>query len=134
MSGVESGVESGFSSGACRPGRSVLAEQLGVEVHVSSITLAEILSGHPRDARLHAVLAGMAKDPVSPETGRRAGELLGRLRRDDTVDAIVAVSAEASSATTDPRRGPGLPILGEADEQRTSFQSTCEGRDQEEPT
>ncbi len=75
-----------------------LAEQLGVEVHVSSVTLAETLRGHLRDARLHAVLAGMAKDPVSPELGRRAGELLGRSRRDDTVDAIVAVSAEALGA------------------------------------
>jgi hypothetical protein len=72
-----------------------LAEQLGVEVHVSSVTLAETLRGHPRDARVHAVLAGASQDSVTPRLGRAAGELLGRTSRDDTVDAIVAVIAEA---------------------------------------
>jgi predicted nucleic acid-binding protein len=72
-----------------------LAEQLGVEVHVSSITLAETLRGHPRDARLHALLAGTNQDSVTPQLGRLAGELLGRTNRDDTIDAIVAVTAEA---------------------------------------
>ena len=70
-----------------------LAEQLGARVHVSSVTLAEVLRGHPRDARVHSLLAGVDKDPVTPELGRAAGELLGRTGKDDTVDAIVAVSA-----------------------------------------
>jgi len=71
-----------------------LAEQLGVAVHVSSVTLAETLRGHPRDARVHALLAGIDQDPVTPQLGRSAGELLGRTNRDDTIDAIVAVTAE----------------------------------------
>jgi predicted nucleic acid-binding protein len=73
-----------------------LAEQVGARVHVSSVTLAEVLRGHPRDARLHFLLAGMDKDPVTPELGRAAGELLGRTGRDDTVDAIVAVTADGA--------------------------------------
>jgi hypothetical protein len=71
-----------------------LAEQLGVEAHVSGVTLTETLRGHPRDARIHAVLAGIGQEPVTPELGRTAGELLGRTRRDDTIDAIVAVTAQ----------------------------------------
>lgn len=71
-----------------------VAEQLGVEVHVSSVTLAEVLRGHARDARVHALLAGVEHDPVTPKLGRTAGELLGHTQRDDTVDAIVAVTAD----------------------------------------
>jgi predicted nucleic acid-binding protein len=71
-----------------------LAEQLGVDVHVSSVTLTETLRGHRRDARVHAVLAGTDQEAVTPQLGRAAGELLGRTNRDDTVDAIVAVSAQ----------------------------------------
>jgi hypothetical protein len=33
------------------------------------------------------------KEPVTPEQGRAAGELLGRTGRADTVDAIVAITA-----------------------------------------
>lgn len=70
-----------------------LAEQIGAELHVSSVTLTEVLRGHPRDARTHALLSGMSKEAVTPELGRAAGELLGRAARNDTVDAIVAVTA-----------------------------------------
>ena len=72
-----------------------LAEELGVEVYVSSVTLTETLRGHRRDARINAVLTGTDQKPVTPQLGRAAGELLGRTNRDDTVDAIVAVTAEA---------------------------------------
>jgi predicted nucleic acid-binding protein len=71
-----------------------IAEQLGVSVHVSTITLTEVLRGHPRDARVHALLAGVEQNPVTPQLGRSAGELLGRTHRDDTVDAIVAATAD----------------------------------------
>ena len=73
-----------------------VAEQLGADVHVSSVTLTEVLRGPPRDARVHDLLADVEQDPVSPELGRAAGELLGRTQRDDTVDAIVAVTANAT--------------------------------------
>ena len=71
-----------------------LAEQLGVTVHVSSVTLAETLRGHRRDARVDAVMGGIEQNPVTSRLGRAAGELLGRTTRDDTIDAIIAVTAE----------------------------------------
>ena len=75
-----------------------VAEQLGADVHVISVTLTEVLRGHPRDARVHALLAGVRQDSVSPEVGRAAGELLRRTHRDDTVDAIVAVGSNAAGS------------------------------------
>lgn len=77
-----------------------LAERLGASVHVSSVTLAEVLRGHDRDARVHALLSTLDKESVTPELGRAAGELLGRSRRDDTVDAIVAATADSLGRPT----------------------------------
>ncbi|MGH3275373.1 MAG: PIN domain-containing protein [Streptosporangiaceae bacterium] len=70
-----------------------LAERLGVTVHVSAITLTETLRGGPRDARVHAFLKGTVPQPVTPALGRAAGELLARVGRSDSVDAVVAVTA-----------------------------------------
>ena len=89
-----------------------LAEQLGAGVHVSSVTLAEVLRGHHRDARVHALLAAVEHHPVNPHLGRAAGELLGRTRRDDTIDAIIAVTAEALAM-------PTRLLTGDADDLRT---------------
>lgn len=71
----------------------LIAEHLGARVHVSAVTLTEVLRGHPRDARVHGLLSGMESEPVTAEIGRAAGELLGRTGRNDTVDAIVAATA-----------------------------------------
>jgi predicted nucleic acid-binding protein len=76
-----------------------VAEQLGASVHVSSVTLTGVLRGHARDARVHALLSGVEQNPVTPELGRAAGELLGRTHRDDTVDAIIAATANCLSVT-----------------------------------
>lgn len=70
-----------------------VAEQVGARIIVSSINLAEVLRGHGRDARVHALLTAVEKESVTPELGRAAGELLGRTARADTVDAVVAVTA-----------------------------------------
>ncbi|MHB8293301.1 MAG: type II toxin-antitoxin system VapC family toxin [Acidimicrobiales bacterium] len=92
---LDSGALSAAAKGDARVRAELtLAQQFGVEVHVSSVTLAETLRGHRRDARAHAVLASTAQDAVTPHLGRAAGELLGRTNRDDTIDAVVAVSAE----------------------------------------
>lgn len=72
-----------------------VAEQVGASVHLSAVTLAEVLRGHPRDARIHGLLAGLEQEPVTSQIGRSAGELLGRTGRDDTIDAIVAATAAA---------------------------------------
>jgi predicted nucleic acid-binding protein len=92
---LDSGALSGAATGQARIRAELsLAEELGVEVYVSSVTLTETLRGHPRDARIHAILAGTDQKPVTPQLGRVAGELLGRTRRDDTIDAIVSATAE----------------------------------------
>ena len=54
-----------------------LAEQLGVEVHMSSVTLAETLRGHPRDARFHAALADVPS-PSEPPSALRKKVLVTR--------------------------------------------------------
>jgi predicted nucleic acid-binding protein len=69
------------------------AELSRTPVVVSAVTLAETLRGHRRDARVHGVLGGCRIEPVSTEVGRAAGELLGRTRRKDAVDAVVAATA-----------------------------------------
>jgi predicted nucleic acid-binding protein len=71
-----------------------LAERAGISVHVSAVTLAEVLRGHPRDVRVRSLLRNTTRDPVTSDIGQAAGELLGRTGRSDTVDAIVAVTAE----------------------------------------
>jgi predicted nucleic acid-binding protein len=71
-----------------------VAAQMGVGVHVSAVTLAEVLRGHPRDASVHRLLTAVSPGSLTPPLGRAAGELLGQTGRRDTVDAIVAVTAE----------------------------------------
>lgn len=91
---LDAGALSGAAEGAAQIRAELsLAEQLGVDVYVSSVTLTETLRGHGRDARVHAVLAGTDQQAVTPQLGRSAGELLGQTNRQDTVDAIVAVTA-----------------------------------------
>lgn len=42
---------------------------------------------------MHRLLRAFRVEPVSEEIGRAAGELLGRTRRKDTVDAVVVATA-----------------------------------------
>jgi predicted nucleic acid-binding protein len=64
-------------------------------VIVSTVTLAEVLRGSPRDAPVHRVLNRVSREPVTENLGRAAGALLGatRLPRTATVDAVVAATA-----------------------------------------
>lgn len=64
----------------------------GPRMTVPAVVVAEAWRG----ARQHAlirVLTGVMVEAVDEEMARRAGELLARTGRGDTVDAIVAVSA-----------------------------------------
>jgi len=68
----------------------------GARVVVSAITLTEALRGGPRDVAIHRVLSRIIVAPVSPETGRRAGELLGATGLSGhrcAIDAVVAATA-----------------------------------------
>jgi predicted nucleic acid-binding protein len=59
-------------------------------------TLSQVLRGGPRDARMHRVLSRITVIPIDKETGRAAGELLGRTRLSGqhcTLDALLAVIA-----------------------------------------
>jgi len=65
-------------------------------VVVSAITLTELPRGGPRDAPVHRALSRLTVVPVSPETGRHAGELLGIAGLSGhrcAIDAVVAATA-----------------------------------------
>ena len=65
-------------------------------VVTSAITLTEVLRGGQRDAAIHRVLSRIAVLPVTPDLGRRAGELLGLTGMSGhrcAIDAVVAATA-----------------------------------------
>jgi len=65
-------------------------------VVTAASTLAEVLRGGPRDAKLHRVLNQISVVPIDKATGRAAGELLGYAGlsgRQRTVDALLAAVA-----------------------------------------
>jgi predicted nucleic acid-binding protein len=76
------------------------AIELDAEVRVPVVVLAETLRGTQRDAAVHRVLNAVSDTvPIDETVGRRAGALLGRAKRSDTVDAIVVAEAiEAGGA------------------------------------
>ena len=76
------------------------AIELDAEVRVPVVVLAETLRGTQRDAAVHRVLNAVSHSvPIDETVGRRAGALLGRAGRSDTVDAIVVAEAiEAGGA------------------------------------
>jgi predicted nucleic acid-binding protein len=74
------------------------ARERGARVIVSAVTLTEVLRGGPRDAAVHHVLSRIVVQPVSPELGRQAGELLGMAGLSGhrcAIDAVVAATALA---------------------------------------
>ena len=76
------------------------AVELDAQVRVPAVVLAETLRGTQRDAAVHRVLNAVSDTlPIDEMVGRRAGALLGRAGRSDTVDAIVVAEAiEAGGA------------------------------------
>ena len=76
------------------------AIELDAEVRVPVVVLAETVRGTQRDAAVHRVLNAVSDcAPIDETVGRRAGALLGRANRSDTVDAIVVGEAiEAGGA------------------------------------
>ncbi|MGH9064370.1 MAG: hypothetical protein ACRD0L_10455 [Acidimicrobiales bacterium] len=73
---------------------------------VPAPVIAQAWRGGPRQARLAGVLSGAELVPADGPTSRRAGELLGRTRTTDVLDALVALTAEDRPAcevlTSDP--------------------------------
>jgi predicted nucleic acid-binding protein len=59
-------------------------------------TIAEVMRGGPRDAKLHRVLSRITVVPIDKAIGRTAGELLGRAGLSGhrcTIDALLAAVA-----------------------------------------
>ena len=65
-------------------------------VVTAATTLAEVLRGTPRDARVHRVLDRITVVSIDKKLGRAAGELLGRVGlsgHQHALDALLAVVA-----------------------------------------
>jgi predicted nucleic acid-binding protein len=72
------------------------ARQRRADIVVSAAVLAEVLSGHPRDAAVHRVLSKFAVIPVDERLGAEAGRLRGAagfVGGAQAIDAIVAATA-----------------------------------------
>ena len=86
-------------------------------MRVPVVVLAETLRGNERDAVVHRVLEAVSDSvPIDETVGRRAGTLLGRARRSDTVDAIVVAEAiEAGGAEILTGDVDGLTVLADGE-------------------
>lgn len=69
------------------------ARELRLPLVINAVTLAETIRGAGRDARVHLLTNNARVDPVDAELAAEAGRLLGRTKRSDTVDALVATTA-----------------------------------------
>jgi predicted nucleic acid-binding protein len=76
--------------------RLTAGRQRRADIVVSAAVLAEVLSGHPRDAAVHRVLSRFAVIPVDERLGAEAGRLRGAagfVGGAQAIDAIVAATA-----------------------------------------
>lgn len=74
------------------------ADNLGGGIVTAASTLAEVLRGGAKDARIHRILRRVTVEEISKDVGRRAGELLGATGLSGhrwTVDALIAAVALA---------------------------------------
>jgi predicted nucleic acid-binding protein len=74
------------------------ADALGADIVTAASTLAELLRGGPRDARIHRILRRVTVVDIDRGMGRKAGELLGATGLSGhhcTVDALLAAVALA---------------------------------------
>src|SRR5579862_8422483 len=76
------------------------ALELGAEVEIPVVVVAEVVGGGPRDAPVNRILKAVGSVPAAREVHARiAGELLGKARSTATVDALVVAHAvEAGGA------------------------------------
>jgi hypothetical protein len=90
------------------------AHRMGVQVLTNSMAVAQVWrDSKGRQAELAKVLRGVRVQPVTPDDGRKAGELLEAAGLSDAIDASVALLAETGDRvlTSDPG---DLRILCEA--------------------
>lgn len=70
------------------------AHRAGHRPVVPAPVIAQAWRGGPGQARLARVLSGVEVVPADEPLARRAGELLGRSRTTDVLDALVALAAQ----------------------------------------
>lgn len=69
------------------------ARELRLPLVVNAVTLTETIRGGGRDAPVHLLTKNARVDQVDAGLAAEAGRLLGRTKRSDTVDALVATTA-----------------------------------------
>lgn len=69
------------------------ARELRLPLVVNAVTLTETIRGVGRDALVHLLTRNAHVDQVDTELAAEAGRLLGRTKRNDTIDALVAITA-----------------------------------------
>jgi predicted nucleic acid-binding protein len=76
------------------------AREVGVDVSIPSVVIAETVRGSATDAKVNRVTKAVGEVTVADEdTGRIAGALLGAARSTSTIDALVVAAAiEAGGA------------------------------------
>ena len=96
---LDSGAVIGLARGDLRV-RATLrrALELGVDVRIPTVVLAETLRGGARDAPIHRIRAAVDVFPQTEIVARAAGALLGRTKGKNTVDALVAAEAIVAGA------------------------------------
>jgi len=82
--------------------------ELQLPLVVNAVTLTETVRGGGRDTRVHLLTKNAHVDVVDASFATDAGQLLGRTKRSDTVDALVATTAirlnqPTTILTSDPR-------------------------------
>ena len=96
---LDSGAVIAWSRGDVRA-RALLARalELGLDIRIPVVVLAEVLRGGAGDALIHRVRNAVDVFPADEATARLAGALLGRTRGANTVDALVAAEAVIAGA------------------------------------
>jgi predicted nucleic acid-binding protein len=98
---LDSGAIIAWSRGDVRTrGMLQRAVELGLDVRVPVVVLAETLRGSARDAPVNRVLRAVDVLPTVEAVGRGAAALLGRTGTENIADALVAAEAVESAATT----------------------------------
>jgi predicted nucleic acid-binding protein len=97
-------LDSGALIGYERNDRSVVVQikaalQMGLDVTVPAVVLAEVWRGGPRAARLARVLSSCIIADVDESQALRAGEAIARVPGAGTVDALVMASAATRGDT-----------------------------------
>jgi predicted nucleic acid-binding protein len=85
------------------------AREVGVEVSIPSVVIAETVRGSANDAPVNRVITSVGEVTAADEdTGRVAGALLGAARSTSTIDALVVASVI--------ELGGGVVLTGDPDD------------------